>query len=346
MNKVSQSPRCLYLLLICFLLYGGWFVAFASMQEETPVDDGFPPEDNDVRSDYPLKALLSALNPSPPPPRRTPPRRCGLVFPNASELEAMNSVKPLERIPIIYARYNASARGKKNPSLNYEWLSSLDSEKYEVIKYEMSDEPCLDANDRFCIHPNRGNEVPSYLKYIIDHYSRLPEYAIFIHGHRTSWHSYDKTRLLQMVSIEVLRDNAVEFFNFRNMTPNSEKKCVPREWKDEMRPCMAEGWEKVYKSHDAFPVAPPARWTIYCCAEFIVSRAAILRRPRQFYENALFWLWNTTWEQTFTSRFFEFSWHMIFTKRMDVDQCKAYIDKPTREPITLPSVEELRKITT
>lgn len=124
--------------------------------------------------------------------------------------------------------------------------------------------------------------------------------------------------------MEVLRQNAVEYFNFRSMKPNSIDTCAPMEWKDAMRPCMAEGWERVYKGHDDFPPTPPSLWTIYCCAEFIVSRDAILRRPRQFYENALFWLWNTTYRQDFTSRFFEFTWHMIFTARMSVPECSMF----------------------
>lgn len=33
-----------------------------------------------------------------------------------------------------------------------------------------------------------GREAAVYLTYIIDHYRSLPEYVIFFHGHRTSWH--------------------------------------------------------------------------------------------------------------------------------------------------------------
>ena len=35
---------------------------------------------------------------------------------------------------------------------------------------------------------NRGNEASVYIKYIVDHYDNLPDYAFFIHDENYSWH--------------------------------------------------------------------------------------------------------------------------------------------------------------
>lgn len=36
--------------------------------------------------------------------------------------------------------------------------------------------------------PNKGREASSYLEYIIQNYNSLPDYVVFVHGHRNSWH--------------------------------------------------------------------------------------------------------------------------------------------------------------
>lgn len=37
---------------------------------------------------------------------------------------------------------------------------------------------------------NAGNEVSSYLLYIITYYEILPEYTLFLHGHEHAWHQF------------------------------------------------------------------------------------------------------------------------------------------------------------
>lgn len=193
MNKHNKSPRCLYIVLFCCLLYAGWFVTFALMDDEIETDDGF--SDKARTRDYPLKALISALTPR----NQLPPVRCGLVFPNASQPQTQGT--PTERIPIIYPRYNAS--GRKNANiLNYAWLDKLDPEKYQVVKYEMKDTPCRDEGDKFCVYPNRGHEVASYLKCapmelieVVSRFSNWPGISLTtIRSSRTTPSSFTATR--------------------------------------------------------------------------------------------------------------------------------------------------------
>lgn len=38
------------------------------------------------------------------------------------------------------------------------------------------------------LNDNKGNEVTSYLHFIIKHYDDLPPRMVFVHGHNGSWH--------------------------------------------------------------------------------------------------------------------------------------------------------------
>lgn len=215
-----------------------------------------------------------------------------------------------ERIPIVYSRFS-------NSTADYSWFERLDEKVYKPLKYDMSYEPC-NATDSRCIFPNKGKEVPSYLKFIVDHYADLPEYVIFLHGHNQSWHSFDKIPVLKRITIETLRANNVLFWSFRNITSPLVPEKLPA-----VKPAIMDGWGALYKGLEGFPDKPPVWWTYNCCAEFIVSRAAIRSRPLEFYVKAWDWLWKTQWNDYLTSRFFEYTWHMVFTWQLNVT-CDGY----------------------
>jgi hypothetical protein len=78
---------------------------------------------------------------------------------NLSTGAILNKSHAYERIPIIYGR-TLIAKG------DFTWLDQLDKNVYTPVKYVMSLKPC-NATDRYCIYPNSGKEVGSYLKYVI-----------------------------------------------------------------------------------------------------------------------------------------------------------------------------------
>lgn len=48
-----------------------------------------------------------------------------------------------------------------------------------------------------------------------------------------------------------------------------------------------------------------------CCAQFAVSRDAVLRRPRSDYERFRRWLVETELDDAVSGRVFEYSWHSM-----------------------------------
>ncbi len=58
---------------------------------------------------------------------------------------------------------------------------------------------------------------------------------------------------------------------------------------------------------------PPKYIRAACCASFAVSREAIRRRPKEFYQGLLQWMMTTPMERYWLGVVMEFSWHLMFT---------------------------------
>ena len=54
---------------------------------------------------------------------------------------------------------------------------------------------------------NKGDEVASFLRFIVDYWDTLPEYTAFVHGHDISWHQmgYSMQYILRNLCLEHLR---------------------------------------------------------------------------------------------------------------------------------------------
>lgn len=59
---------------------------------------------------------------------------------------------------------------------------------------------------------NKGDEVASYLRFIVDYWDTLPEYTAFVHGHDVSWHQmgYSMQYILRNLCLEHLRTRRCE----------------------------------------------------------------------------------------------------------------------------------------
>ncbi|KAJ5837138.1 Lipase class 3 [Penicillium robsamsonii] len=163
---------------------------------------------------------------------------------------------------------------------------------------------------------NKGRESMVYLTYIIDNYDNLPETMLFIHSKRYQWHNddpyYDGIPPLQNFQIPYLQEQG--YVNLR---------CV---WTlgcpAEIRPLTDEHRGDVhageYFKHGfmaLFPGVPiPEEVGVSCCAQFGVSRAKALERPRSDYERFRTWLMETPLDDDLSGRIMEYSWHMIFGK--------------------------------
>lgn len=162
------------------------------------------------------------------------------------------------------------------------------------------------TDQRYNLIPNnKGQEIPCFLKYIIDFYHNLPDKTLFLHGHRMSGHQdFNTDRIIRVLNWEL-----DSFFSINK-----------REWYQEISETvfLDEGaydvWLKqnwyIFENYIPFPVC----LKFYSGAQFVVSRENITQYPLAFYRKLYDWVQTTELSNFITSRIFEYTWHYIFTK--------------------------------
>jgi hypothetical protein len=154
---------------------------------------------------------------------------------------------------------------------------------------------------------NRGNEVSSYLRYIIELYDHLPIRTLFLHGHDADWHQiYSVQYIVQTANLSAQYYNVNNYLvNDRNVTSNRYMQQLAALWpelfQDELGDMPSEFREK-------------------CCAQFIVHRDRIRLRSRAFYQRLYDYVVSDRQDDaaqvdgyhTSMSYVVEFVWHYIF----------------------------------
>ncbi|MCL5028676.1 MAG: DUF3431 domain-containing protein [Bacteroidetes bacterium] len=154
---------------------------------------------------------------------------------------------------------------------------------------------------------NKGFEASVYLKYIIDNYDSLPDYTIFLHGHRNSWHCKQNMDA-KISSLE---------FKYPYCNINEPKLTLLSDYKgsyDQMVLMMPEV-EKILGIS-----IPLDKLKYKCAAQFYVSKNSILRNKKDIYIALYNYLIETKFESFWTGRLFEYIWHILFTGNIvDID---------------------------
>ncbi|KAL9624641.1 MAG: hypothetical protein Q9160_001306 [Pyrenula sp. 1 TL-2023] len=190
---------------------------------------------------------------------------------------------------------------------------------------------------------NKGHESMAYLTYLIDHYPSnstsspsMPSTIAFLHSHRSgffsAWHVdtplHSNVAAMQALQLPFVARNG--YVNLRcNWNPGCEK--AHRKNKHVTR----EVWEEVFSdtstppANETAPPPPPPVSTsadrekqMYmpsevgaaCCAQFVVSREQVLKRPKEDYEKFRRWVVETEMDDAKSGRVMEFLWHVIFGK--------------------------------
>ena len=175
-------------------------------------------------------------------------------------------------------------------------------------------------------HPNpvlrfpmsKGNEAMVYLSFIIDHYDDLPWAVIFVHGHREAWHQEDD--IVNMIgALNRVSLGRQGYISLRcdwypscpaEMRPVRGDSVVwgPDVHRKGTEAAIAGNWRFLFPD-DKLPdtIASP------CCAQFAVSRQAIMRRPKTDYERLRDWLMGSLLEDYLSGRVIEKLWAYIFT---------------------------------
>jgi Protein of unknown function (DUF3431) len=166
---------------------------------------------------------------------------------------------------------------------------------------------------------NRGREASSYLKYIIENYDNLPERIAFIHGHEDADHQKYPRGMLQAIK-DAKKD--LDFVSLNNwihlkkdagpapqlpVHPNSHEFGDHPKVYEEMR----RNWDTVFRPILGIDI--PNYFRFPSSAQFVVSKKAILRQPKDVYQKLYDFMMEPGSDDWARGVVMEFIWHMLFT---------------------------------
>ena len=156
-----------------------------------------------------------------------------------------------------------------------------------------------------------------YLSFILDHYEDLPWCALFIHGHYDAWHQEDDIIHI----IDGLNRTALARAGYVSLRCDWYPSC-PAEMRPVHHDAFVWGPQMHTKSTEAaisgnwnqlFPGEKlPETLASPCCAQFAVTRQAIMRRPKSDYDRLREWLLNSLLIDDVSGRVLEKLWAYIF----------------------------------
>jgi len=176
---------------------------------------------------------------------------------------------------------------------NLEWVKELRG--VEVFIYS--------ANPKFKYTQvkNRGNDASHYLSFILDHYDNLPERTVFCHDHKSDWtQEHSLVKIINHLNWDVSK-------YFSICSRHNNWTCIPYDSKPGHIEAMKRNWH-------ILPLPYPEKLTYFAGTQFCVHKDLILQYPESFYENCREWVYTVNEASWFIGRFFEYTWHYIFTK--------------------------------
>jgi len=205
---------------------------------------------------------------------------------------------PLARDVVVVARYDEDVS----------WLTDLRSRglAVEVLQSKNPEAPNFVENV--------GNEAMKILRFIVDHYDHLPDRTIFVHAGAHDWHdprpknetllSWDWSVAAKKGGMAFLPTNAPCLVEDSHTPPalrglakgrwdhledvDRNHQCLELEQHSKLQmSTLRTAWHEVFEP-ELGPL--PNHWVTPCCAQFEVTRAAILRHPHRFYMQLIDWV--------------------------------------------------------
>jgi hypothetical protein len=156
---------------------------------------------------------------------------------------------------------------------------------------------------------NRGNEASKYLSFIVQHYDNLPHSMVFMQAGHQDWHdplpkdvtmkhwSWAKARrrggmaFLPTAAPCLIEDSEEAVgvplpFKLRVGESPADDCVMLTEHMPRQMHALSQIWDDLFEPELS---VMPKRWLTHCCAQFQVTRDAILQHPRNFYERLLEW---------------------------------------------------------
>ena len=154
---------------------------------------------------------------------------------------------------------------------------------------------------------NKGLEHHVYLKYMIDYYDTLSDFTFFIHDNEYAWHH---TGSIVDRYQDAVKSNK-KYYNVNNTYVQS--------FNDVLIECQQRGWkEDLITWYKQFiePFVPLKKLNIHQknrqAGQFLVHKSLIQKIPKQTYEDLYNWIIQTNYEDAKSSRFLEWTWHILF----------------------------------
>ncbi|QIW99868.1 hypothetical protein AMS68_005386 [Peltaster fructicola] len=165
-----------------------------------------------------------------------------------------------------------------------------------------------------------GNEAGAYLSFVLDYYDDLPDYTIFMHDNREQWHN-DVGGRNQDEVLPVVRWQGIDTMGFTNLrcvhSPGCMVEITPFEIHEdevELNTTRAR-FLGIYQELFGVPeMNVPKEIGNVCCAQFIVTKKQILKRPKSDYERLMKWLIESESDGSHSKGWaFEKIWHIVFS---------------------------------
>lgn len=174
---------------------------------------------------------------------------------------------------------------------------------------------CSNVDIEPLANPKLAKECPGFLSFIIEHYDSLPDLMILLHGYPFDHNALILEHLRGL--FEANREFGLPDLSYVHLNPNIYTRCYHNNATTALSRALGLDDELLRD----WPAPGPGMPTSYPCyhgkfsnAQFIVSRAAVHRRPLSFYRLALKlsvdqedciqleWLWHAIFrgEKSFT----------------------------------------------
>ena len=184
----------------------------------------------------------------------------------------------------------------------------------------------------------------AYLTYIIDNYDHLPSLLLFLHAHRNgfkeAWHIEDTPLHDQVIAVRSLQLPYILENGYANLRCKPDPGCLNNPGKTGASVSVTpQIWNEMFTNTSTTPrtlaarvdeneqsslarsptasamvqVVPEIR--VACCAQFGLSRKAILGRPKDDYVRFRQWLLDTELPNSDSGCVFEYLWHIIFGQK-------------------------------
>ncbi|TPX12547.1 uncharacterized protein E0L32_000724 [Thyridium curvatum] len=167
--------------------------------------------------------------------------------------------------------------------------------------------------------PRVGREAMIYHTYFHDFYDSLPDLSIMIHPHEKPWHIEPALAQSMLFALNNLDLGVAHQRGYANLRVGWKESCpdwvdTSREYGDERRPMEAPYMAgAMYHNFGVYGSDLPRYFGGPCCSQFVVTKEAVHRHPREQYKRSTDWLAETSWPDWITGRTWEHMFPWMFT---------------------------------